>query len=130
MGRRRHRVVNPLTLPPGVIRFHVNMSACKSSVGFPQKVLVQARQTALSLSEDAVLIHRGGIEFRSPEPFQNWTEMTVSLRAPDNGAVNCAGVVVACSGNRHAGYHVSMVFTSLSRQAQARLAALAQSPLA
>lgn len=56
--------------------------------------------------------------------------MTVSLRAPDNGVVNCTGVVVACSGNRHSGYHVSMVFTSLSRQAQARLAALAQSPLA
>lgn len=106
------------------------MSARKTSAGFASKVLVQARQTSLTLSEDAVLIHRGGIEFRSPEALHTWTEMTVSLRAPDNGVVNCTGVVVACSGTRHSGYHVSMVFTSLSRQAQARLAALAQSPLA
>jgi hypothetical protein len=35
--------------------------------------------------------------------------------------------VVACNGNRHNGYTVSMVFTSLSKQAQARLDLLAYS---
>jgi hypothetical protein len=34
-------------------------------------------------------------------------------------------VVVQCAGNKHAGYHVSMVFTGLSPQAQARLATMA-----
>jgi len=107
------------------------MSARKASSSYiPANVVVQGREAALTLSEDAVLIHRGGIEFRSPQPFNTWTEMTVSLRAPDNGVINCAGVVISCSGNRHAGYHVSMVFTSLSKQAQARLNALSQSPLA
>jgi len=36
-------------------------------------------------------------------------------------------VVVACNGNRHGGYTVSMVFTSLSKQSQARLNLLAYS---
>jgi len=36
-------------------------------------------------------------------------------------------VVVACHGDRHSGFLVSMVFTGLSRQAQARLTSLAYS---
>lgn len=48
--------------------------------------------------------------------------MTLTLESPrDGGKVHCSGVVISCSGNKHAGYHVSMVFTSLSKQAQARL---------
>jgi hypothetical protein len=56
--------------------------------------------------------------------------MTLALRAGDNAVVNCSGVVISCSGNKHAGYHISMVFTSLSKQAQARLNQMAQSSLA
>jgi len=37
---------------------------------------------------------------------------------------------VACSGSRHTGYNVSMVFINLTRQAQLRLHNLAYSPLA
>ena len=37
------------------------------------------------------------------------------------GKVQFNGVVVACDGNRHTGYAVSMLFTSVSKQAQARL---------
>jgi uncharacterized metal-binding protein len=56
--------------------------------------------------------------------------MTVALHSPrDNGRLQCAGVVVACSGNNHTGYHVSMVFTSLTKQGQARLYAMAGSEL-
>jgi len=108
------------------------MSARKASNNsFPQpNITVQAREARLTLSEDAVVIHRNGIEFRSPSPFATWTEMTLALRARDNGVVNCSGVVISCSGNKHTGYHVSMVFTSLSKQAQARLSLLAQSSLA
>ncbi len=52
--------------------------------------------------------------------------MTLSLQsAPGQGTIRCCGVVIACTGNKHMGYHVSMVFTSLSKQAQARLSMMA-----
>jgi len=107
------------------------MSARKISSDFSnENITIQARETHLTLNEDSVVIHRGGIEFRSPAPFASWTEMTLTLRARDNGVVNCSGVVISCTGSRHAGYHVSMVFTGLTKQAQARLNQMAQSPLA
>ena len=91
---------------------------------------VEARQTRLSLSPDAVIIHKRGIEFRSRVPFSPWAEMTITLQSPrDGGRVHCNGVVISCTGTRHAGYHVSMVFTGLSKQAEARLSALAYSQL-
>jgi len=93
-----------------------------------QGVTVEARQTRLSLGPESVLFRKNGIEFRSPVPFAPWMEMTVTLQSPrDHGRVNCMGVVVACTGNRHGGYHVSMLFTSLSKQSQARLNAMAYS---
>jgi hypothetical protein len=36
-------------------------------------------------------------------------------------------VVVACTGSRHGGYQVSMIFTGVSKQSQARLNTLAYS---
>ncbi len=52
--------------------------------------------------------------------------MTLTLQSPrDNGKVHCNGVVIACTGNKHTGYHVSMVFTAMSKQAEARLSAMA-----
>lgn len=87
-----------------------------------QPFTVSSRQASLTLSPEAVSIHKGGIEFRSQSAFPNWVEMTVTLKSPVDGAtVNCTGVVVDCSGNKHLGYHVSMVFTSMSKQAEARL---------
>jgi hypothetical protein len=50
-----------------------------------------------------------------------WTEMTVELELPGTKSFTCSGVVVACSGNRHAGHSVSLVFTGVSEQAQQRL---------
>ena len=97
------------------------MSAKKFVGGssFEQPVTVEARQARLELSADTVVIHKSGIEFRSPKPFNPWTEMTVALQPPGGGGrLHCHGVVIACSGNKHAGYHVSMVFTSLTRQAR------------
>ena len=95
-----------------------------------ESVSVQGREARLTLSEDSIVIHRSGIEFRSPTPFATWTEMTLALRARDNGMVNCSGVVISCSGSKHTGYHVSVVFTAMSKQAQARLSQMAQSSLA
>jgi hypothetical protein len=106
------------------------MSARKAeSTGSLQNLTVQARQTRLSLSPDSVIIHRNGIEFRSRSPFSPWTEMTIMLQSRrDEGRVNCTGVVISCTGNKHTGYHISMVFTNLSKQAQARLSLMAYSP--
>src|SRR5271156_1469255 len=108
------------------------MSARKiGSIDSPkQQVTVEGRQSRLELSTDAVSVHKSGIEFRSPSPFNEWTEMTVALQSPRDGSkLQCAGVVVACSGNKHAGYHISMIFTSLSKQAQTRLNTMARSEL-
>ena len=97
---------------------------------FQRNVTVDAPPIRLSLSEDSVVIHKSGIEFRSPKAFSPWTEMTLSLSSPrDGGKVNCCGVVVSCSGNKHAGYHVSLVFTGLSKQAQSRLSNMMDAPL-
>ena len=89
-------------------------------------VTVEARQTRLSLSPGSVIFHKNGIEFRSTTPFSAWAEMTLTLQSPrEAGKLHCTGVVIACTGNKHSGYHVSMVFTGLSKQAEARLNALA-----
>ena len=108
------------------------MSARKVDItsSFAPNVTVEARQTRLALAPHSVVIHRNGIEFRSATPFASWTEMTLTLESPrDNGKIRCSGVVISCTGNKHVGYHVSMVFTSLSKQAQARLSTMAFSPL-
>jgi hypothetical protein len=107
------------------------MSARKAEISAPlQHLTVEARQTRLSLSPDSMIIHKNGIEFRSGSPFAPWTEMTITLQSSrDGGKVHCTGVVISCSGNKHAGYHVSMVFTNVSKQAQARLSLMASNEL-
>ena len=89
------------------------------------QITLQGREKSLALPPESIVIHRGGIEFRSPSPFTSWTEMTLTLQTPDGEQVQCSGVVVSCTGNKHIGYHVSMVFTGLSEQAEARLADMA-----
>lgn len=108
------------------------MSARKadSAGSLGSHVTVQARQTRLSLSPNSVVIRKGGIEFRSHAPFAAWTEMTLTLQTPDARRVHCSGVVIACTGNKHTGYHVSLAFTGISKQAESRLAMMADSPLA
>jgi hypothetical protein len=101
------------------------MSARKAEIAGPIHQ-VTVGQTKLSLSPDSVIIHKNGIEFRSNNPFSPWAEMTLTLQSPrDNSKVHCNGVVISCTGNKHTGYHVSMVFTGLSKQAEARLSAMA-----
>jgi hypothetical protein len=96
-----------------------------------QPVTVQSRSTRLCLSSNAVRFRKNGVEFRSQAPLALWTEMTVNLQTPtDAKKLHATGVVVACTGTRHSGYAVSVLFTGLSRQAQARLSSLADSALA
>jgi hypothetical protein len=108
------------------------MSARKAEAsGSLHDVTVEARQTRLSLSPDSVVIHKNGIEFRSATPFSPWAEMTLTLQSPgESGKVHCNGVVIACTGNKNVGYHISMVLTGLTKQGEARLSALAFSQLA
>src|SRR5512136_2779128 len=97
-----------------------------ASPGPLHEVTLEARQTRLTLSPNSVIIHKNGIEFRSATPFSEWAEMTMTLQSPgDGGRVHCTGVVISCTGNKHTGYHVSMVLTGLSKQAQARLTTIA-----
>jgi hypothetical protein len=93
-------------------------------------VSIASRDAKLELSTETVSVHKNGIEFHSPAPFNEWSEMTVSLQSPlDGSRLACHGVIVGCAGSKHTGYHVSMVFTELTRQAQARLNTMARSPL-
>jgi hypothetical protein len=101
------------------------MSARKVEISNPIPVTLDARPTRLTLSENSVVLHKNGIEFRSVTAFSPWAEMTIALQSPRGGKVNCTGVVISCTGNKHAGYHVSLVFTGLSKVAEARLSAMA-----
>jgi len=85
-------------------------------------VVVHARQTALSLSPEKVRINNHGIEFYSPKAIKPYTEMSVEIEPPRGGKrLRCDGVVVACLGNKHTGYSVTMVFTSVPRSTQVKL---------
>jgi hypothetical protein len=91
-------------------------------------VSVNGRAAALELSADKVSVHKNGIEFRSPTPFHEWSEMTVQLQSPFDGSqLSCHGVVVACAGNKHAGYNVSMLFTGMTPQTEKQLGVMARS---
>ena len=97
------------------------MSASKSKSDLFQPITVQTAATVLNLSPSAFRIRKSGIEFKCEKEVAMWTEMTVDLQLPGTKSFTCSGVVVSCAGNRHAGYHVSLVFTSVSKQAQERL---------
>jgi hypothetical protein len=99
--------------------------------GVFQPLKVHSQQTQLSLRADAIRFRKNGIEFRTANPIPTWTEMTVNLQSSgESKKLHCTGVVVDCSGNRHSGYLVSMVFMNLSRQSQEHLSRLAYSQLA
>ena len=88
-------------------------------------LLAATATKCLDLPADTVRIRKSGIEFRSVKPFAAWTEMTVGFKLPGSAKkVQCTAVVVACNGTPHAGYAVSMLFTNLSAQTQARLSAI------
>ena len=96
--------------------------------GVFQPLKVQGQQTRLTLPANAIRVRKNGVEFRTDQSIQPWTELTVDLQSPlDGKKIHCTGVVVECHGNRHTGFLVSIVFMNLSRQSQARLAQLAGS---
>lgn len=95
--------------------------------GVFQPVTVRTDEAQFSLSTDSLLFRENGIEFLAPTPVALWAEVTLELRSPTDGKMlRGAGVVVDCSGNRHSGYVVTLLFTNLTRQSRERLAQLAQ----
>jgi hypothetical protein len=98
------------------------------NLGSSGNISVSGRESALELSAEKVSVHKNGIEFRSPTPFNEWSEMTVTLQSPADGSrVSCHGVVVACAGSKHAGYNVSMLFTGMTTAVEKQLGAMARS---
>ncbi len=89
-----------------------------------------SESTTLNLPADAVTIRKSGIEFRSGKALAPWTEITLSIESPiEKKKVACRGVVVACEGNRHSGYQVSLLFVGMTPQTEHRLQSLALSDL-
>lgn len=93
--------------------------------GIFQPLHVHGPKTRLTLSPGSVKIRPNGIEFRADKQIAQWTEMTVDLFSDEGEKVHCTGIVVECNGNRHTGYHISMLFMELSQAAQERLDLLA-----
>ncbi len=90
----------------------------------------QPPQNQVTLSASTVQVHRNGLEFHTENPMTVWKEIAVTLESPLTiKKIQCAGVVVACTGNRHSGYNVSMVFTQISKHSQELLSFLSSSRL-
>ncbi len=78
------------------------------------------------LSTGFFQLRRNGIEFQSSTRIPEWTEMTGEVKTSASGRrMHCTGVVVACTGNRHTGYQVAMLFTGMTRHSRAQLDDLA-----
>jgi hypothetical protein len=85
----------------------------------------------LHLSPENTLIRNNGIQFHYDTEIPAFTEMAVDLHDPaDNAEIKANGIVVACSGDRHRGFEVSMLLLDLTEAHRARLGVLAYSHLA
>ena len=85
----------------------------------------------LHLSPANTLIRNNGLQFHYHQEIPAFTEMAVNLHDPADGAeIRGTGIVVACSGDRHKGYEVSLLLLNLSPAHRARLGVLAYSHLA
>ena len=81
-------------------------------------VTASASTENLAIPATSLRVRKNGIEFRSEQPIQIWTEMTLDFFSPfHTRRLQCQGVVVACSGNRHEGYVVALLFTHISETA-------------
>lgn len=124
-------MVTEIDAPDGCAKFQqYDMSTSKIDP-VSNELLASSEDLAcqrLTLPTEAVVIRRNGIEFRSAKPITQWAEMSVDLESPWDGTkINCRGVVVACEGNRHAGYIVSLMFMNLTPQNQQQLDSIAYS---
>ena len=74
-------------------------------------LVVESGNYRFGLPSDHVQVRKNGVEFWSPTPFELWTEMVVVVGQASSPAQPAgSGVVVACEGDRHRGYSVSVLF--------------------
>lgn len=89
-----------------------------------------SQETCFMLPVNGVAFRKNGIEFLSPERVDLWKELTVELCSPiDQRPLRGTGVVVDCTGNRHTGYVVSLMFIHLPTDARQHLEQLARAGL-
>jgi hypothetical protein len=107
------------------------MSATKlDTTGSFESISLNRQSTTLSLPANAVRVRRNGIEFHAARAIPLWTEMSVELvAAGERRKFRARGIVVACSGNRHSGHLVTMLFMGLTPRSEQQLNALAFSQL-
>lgn len=87
---------------------------------------VEAGQIQLRLADHEVVVRKNGVEFLSTKPMPLWTEVTVNLEsALANDSLRANGVVVDCTGNRHTGYTISVLFLELPLDSREHLRDLA-----
>ena len=102
------------------------MSARTLNKSLQQPLAVESGPKVLPLPAGFFQIRKNGIEFQSSTVIPEWTEMTVELEtSASDRKMRCTGIVVSCSGNRHSGYQVAMLFTDLSAQNRIQLSNLA-----
>ncbi len=132
MGRGRHRVVISAAIDEmafGVTLIDaIDMKTTKlDTSGVFEPVKVTANELELSLPAHSVHLRNNGIEFLSTKEVPMWTELTIELQSPNqDGRINCTGIVVGSTGNKHNGFVVSIIFMGITPEAQERLTSLVQ----
>jgi len=103
----------------------------RDTSGVFEPVTIQTRETQFTLPAESLRVRKNGIEFRSPTPLDEWTELTLEVHSPRDGhREHATGVVVACRGNRAAGFEVSVVLMGMTPATERLLQQVAISPLA
>jgi hypothetical protein len=73
-----------------------------------------------------VVIRKNGVEFLSTRPVPLWAEVKLDLHSPLSDRPLCGnGVVVDCTGSRHTGYTISVLFLDLPHHSRQHLKELA-----
>ena len=113
-----------------IAEFHggkLEASAVNADTTFGQWWMDITFKNGYRVQLNQVAVRKNGLEVLSTSPIPVWTELTVDLRCsgPAGRPLRGTGVVVDCTGNRHTGYVVSLMFMNLSRHAQERLTELA-----
>lgn len=67
-------------------------------------------------------MQESGIEFQSQNEIGLYTEMHLQIVNPETQhTIKFKGVVIGCSGDKHKGYQVSLIYTNLTQETQMSL---------
>lgn len=82
-------------------------------------VRVSGKDFQLDLGLESLVARRNGIEFKSDNPLPIWRELNVVLHTDqDSPPHRCNGIVVSCTGDRHLGYSICLLFLNLPPSAE------------